>query len=68
MIVAPAMNTQMWNHPFTAQHLAVLSEFHVLILPPVSKTLACGDVGTGALAHVDDMIRVVKDQLQNEAS
>lgn len=47
MIIAPAMNTHMWDHPFTARHLAVLSEppLAYRIVEPACKLLACGDMG-----------------------
>jgi phosphopantothenoylcysteine synthetase/decarboxylase len=48
--VAPAMNTFMWDSPFTAQHLDRLALLGVTSVPPVAKQLACGDVGTGAMA------------------
>lgn len=50
-VVAPAMNTYMWNSPLTSQHLKVLKELGVHVLDPVEKTLACGDVGVGGLAE-----------------
>lgn len=46
-IVAPAMNTLMWEHPFTNKHLHVLQhELGVQVIPPITKTLVCGDTGT----------------------
>ena len=51
VFVAPAMNTAMWNSPFTAKHLAALAAFpNVRVIDPVEKKLACGDVGIGAMA------------------
>lgn len=43
---APAMNTDMWDHPVTARHLKTLTEFGYQMIPPVEKMLACGVVGT----------------------
>ena len=46
IIVAPAMNTAMWEHPFTAPQLATLvTMLHASVVPPVAKKLACGDIG-----------------------
>ncbi|OQR90760.1 phosphopantothenoylcysteine decarboxylase [Achlya hypogyna] len=74
LLVAPAMNTQMWLHPCTDKHLRVLEgEYVYRIIRPVSKMLACGEtgartscwlrittfVGYGALAHVDDIVACV---------
>jgi phosphopantothenoylcysteine decarboxylase len=51
-LVAPAMNTAMWEHPITRTHLNALErpEIGVLVIPPIIKKLACGDVGMGAMA------------------
>lgn len=43
---APAMNTQMWLHPITAQQLSALESFGYNIIQPIEKVLACGDKGT----------------------
>lgn len=46
VVVAPAMNTHMWDHPFTARHLRVLrDELGYHVIDPMCKTLACGDTG-----------------------
>lgn len=55
LVVAPAMNTAMWQSPFTAKHLAVLHEMGVHVVDPISKRLACGDVGQGAMASPEDI-------------
>ena len=44
VVVAPAMNTKMWEHAVTARHLEELQGFGAAVVFPVSKTLACGDV------------------------
>lgn len=51
LFVAPAMNTFMWTNPFTERHLMALDEFGISLIPPVSKRLACGDYGNGAMAE-----------------
>jgi len=62
-VVAPAMNTAMWRHPLTAGQLRGLEGFGVRVVPPVSKELACGDVGPGALAELRDILEVAQDEL-----
>jgi phosphopantothenoylcysteine decarboxylase len=47
------MNTQMWDSPFTAQHLEVIQGLGVEVIPPQVKRLACGDSGMGAMAAVE---------------
>lgn len=56
VLVAPAMNTKMWDHAATGRHVQALRGMRVAVLPPVSKTLACGDVGVGAMASVGDVV------------
>ncbi|KAK4568881.1 hypothetical protein RGQ29_004342 [Quercus rubra] len=51
LFVAPAMNTFMWNNPFTERHLMSIDELGISLIPPVTKRLACGDYGNGAMAE-----------------
>lgn len=60
IVVAPAMNTKMWVHPVTSEHLQKLKGwFPFKVVSPISKKLACGDTGIGALANLDDIVSVV---------
>jgi phosphopantothenoylcysteine decarboxylase len=60
LLVAPAMNTHMWTHPFTARHCASLREdLGYGYVPPVEKLLACGDRGQGAMAEVETLVEAV---------
>lgn len=62
VVVAPAMNTMMWNHPATAEHLATLRRWYgerFVLVPPVAKKLACGDEGIGAMADITDIVQAV---------
>ncbi len=63
LIIAPAMNTLMWKHPATQQHLEQLTRWHtaLTIIPPIAKQLACGDYGPGALADIGDIIKQLND-------
>jgi phosphopantothenoylcysteine decarboxylase len=60
VIVAPAMNTQMWKHPLVEANIHTLKKLNVQIVQPISKTLACGEVGIGAMANIDDIVSAVK--------
>jgi phosphopantothenoylcysteine decarboxylase len=86
-VIAPAMNTLMWNHPMTGRHLRsvavdqgashIPAHFDLQetmaqinarcpnfgVVPPVSKTLACGDVGEGAMAEVPQIVDAVNSRL-----
>lgn len=57
IILVPAMNTRMWKHPITKEHLEKISHWYNLyIIKPVAKKLACGDIGIGAMANIDTII------------
>jgi phosphopantothenoylcysteine decarboxylase len=61
VLLAPAMNTLMWEHPLTARHLQQVTadNANVRIISPITKSLACGDVGIGAMAEVDEIVAAV---------
>jgi len=61
VLVAPAMNTQMWKHPIVEGNIQTLKMLNVKIIPPVCKTLACGEVGIGAMASIEDIVKEVKN-------
>jgi phosphopantothenoylcysteine decarboxylase len=64
ILVAPAMNTQMYLHPLTEQHLNTLRSWDWMrVLKPVEKLLACGDMGVGGMMEVDDIVREVVTEL-----
>jgi phosphopantothenoylcysteine decarboxylase len=67
LVVAPAMNTLMWEHPFTAKHLSILQhELGVHVIFPITKTLVCGDTGSGAMADTQTIVRIVKQLTGND--
>jgi phosphopantothenoylcysteine decarboxylase len=83
VILAPAMNTLMWDSPVTLWHLRKLIEYRtteslpdgwtldqapaiyaryapkIILIPPQSKRLACGDFGLGAMAEMTQIAEVV---------
>lgn len=69
IVLAPAMNTAMWEHPLTQPQLRTLSSWSrtVSIVAPQVKELACGDVGNGALANVDEILVAVGTVLVTNA-
>eukprot|EP00594_Rhizosolenia_setigera_P021177 CAMPEP_0178979386 /NCGR_PEP_ID=MMETSP0789-20121207/25811_1 /TAXON_ID=3005 /ORGANISM="Rhizosolenia setigera, Strain CCMP 1694" /LENGTH=229 /DNA_ID=CAMNT_0020669481 /DNA_START=43 /DNA_END=732 /DNA_ORIENTATION=- len=74
LIIAPAMNTAMWLHPLTQKQIETIQSFWctsnniiienldcgVNVVEPQTKTLACGEIGHGALACVDDIVHSVE--------
>jgi phosphopantothenoylcysteine decarboxylase/phosphopantothenate--cysteine ligase len=61
VVLAPAMNTNMWNHPATQANVATLAARGNVILPPDSGPLACGTVGAGRLP---DPLRIAEAVIQ----
>ncbi len=60
MVLAPAMNTVMWEHPATQEHLQTLKRWHKIeVAQPIAKKLACGDEGIGAIARLDEIVAVI---------
>ncbi|KAK3862476.1 hypothetical protein Pcinc_031661 [Petrolisthes cinctipes] len=63
LVFCPAMNTHMYTHPLTMKHTAILKELGYIEVCVVSKRLACGDVGPGAMAEVDNIVNAVMQEL-----
>jgi phosphopantothenoylcysteine decarboxylase len=87
VVLAPAMNTLMWQHPFTRRQLRAVAAdagaAHIpghledaqliaqindrsrtlRVVPPITKELACGDVGVGAMAEVPAVVAAVGEIL-----
>jgi len=63
-LLCPAMNTEMWRQPVTAPQVALLQSWGYTLLPPVEKTLICGETGVGAMAHLEDIRAAVLAALE----
>ena len=74
LLLAPAMNSAMLDHPITNSQLGAVKGFWnhdrksyvrngVVVIPSQSKTLACGEVGNGALAPVGQIVAAVENSL-----
>lgn len=63
IVVAPAMEHHMWNHPATIANVATLSERGVRIIDPASGRLASGAIGQGRLASTPDIVWAVRTAL-----
>ena len=63
VMIAPAMNVEMWNHPATQANIATLESRGVLRVGPSSGDLACGEFGSGRLAEPAEIIASVVDFL-----
>lgn len=63
VVVAPAMNVNMWNHAATQANLEILKKRGVSVVEPGSGYLACGMTGPGRLAENDAIIAAVMEAL-----
>lgn len=63
VVVAPAMNVNMWNHPATQANLGILVKRGVRIVEPGAGYLACGMTGPGRLADNEAVIAAVLEAL-----
>jgi len=59
LLVAPAMNKQMWENPATQRNIAQLKKDGVSILGPDSGDQACGEVGLGRMLEAEDLLVLV---------
>jgi phosphopantothenoylcysteine decarboxylase/phosphopantothenate--cysteine ligase len=64
VVVAPAMNVNMWNHPATQENLERLRGRGVHVVSPDEGYLACGMTGAGRLAGQDAIISAVREVFQ----
>jgi len=60
---APAMNLRMWEHPSTQENIARLKANGVIVIDPAQGELACGDLGSGRLADLRDIVSEVASTL-----
>lgn len=67
------MNTAMWRHPITKEHIRKLevdwglsgtSNGWIEVLRPIEKTLACGDVGDGAMREWSEIVSTIEMRLK----
>ena len=61
VVLAPAMNTLMWNHPVTNSQIRILNSWYpkFYMAEPVVKKLACNESGIGAMADISNIVKLV---------
>ena len=65
-LLAPAMNTKMYDHPATQTNLKTLETYGYKLISPKESLLACGDYGRGALADLDIILERIKETLNEK--
>ena len=68
IVLAPAMNTAMWEHPATQANLAVLVERGAVVVGPDDGELAEGLVGPGRMAEPEEIVARIEAVLGPEAT
>jgi phosphopantothenoylcysteine decarboxylase / phosphopantothenate---cysteine ligase len=66
VVVAPAMNVNMWQHPATQKNVATLRARGVLIVEPGEGYLACGMIGPGRLAGQEEIVKAIQQIVQEK--
>ncbi len=59
VMIVPAMNVRMWEHPATQRNLAILTGDGIAVVGPVNGAMACGEFGPGRLTDVPDIIGAI---------
>jgi phosphopantothenoylcysteine decarboxylase / phosphopantothenate---cysteine ligase len=66
VVVAPAMNVNMWQHHATQENVAILRARGVHIVEPGEGYLACGMTGPGRLAEQEEIIKAIQQAVQSK--
>lgn len=64
VLVAPAMNTNMYENPVVQRNIQTLKDLDYKFVEPESGRLACGDIGSGKLASVDTIFNSIIELLE----
>src|SRR5580692_6916171 len=63
VLMAPAMNVRMWNHPATQRNVATLKKDGVLFVGPNDGEMACGEFGPGRMAEPLEIVAAIERAL-----
>lgn len=66
VLIAPAMNVRMWDHPATRRNLAQLGADGVLTVGPDEGDMACGEYGPGRMAEPEAIVAAIREALEGE--
>lgn len=66
VLIAPAMNTNMYQNPIVQNNISKLKDFGYKFIEPASGRLACGDIGIGKLADVNTIVERVIEELEDK--
>ncbi|MDA0340467.1 MAG: bifunctional phosphopantothenoylcysteine decarboxylase/phosphopantothenate--cysteine ligase CoaBC [Proteobacteria bacterium] len=63
VLVAPAMNVRMWQHPATVENIQVLRQRGVLLVGPTEGDMACGEFGPGRMSEPEEIVAAIEQAL-----
>jgi phosphopantothenoylcysteine decarboxylase/phosphopantothenate--cysteine ligase len=63
VLIAPAMNVRMWEHPATKRNLAALRADGIHVIGPNAGEMACGEFGLGRMAEPDEIVAAIEGLL-----
>ena len=66
VLMAPAMNVRMWQHPATQRNLATLQADGVVFAGPVEGDMACGEYGPGRMLDVPEIVAAISGMLSSD--
>ncbi|MEM6422978.1 MAG: bifunctional phosphopantothenoylcysteine decarboxylase/phosphopantothenate--cysteine ligase CoaBC, partial [Pseudomonadota bacterium] len=64
VLIAPAMNVRMWQHPATQRNLATLKKDRIAIVGPNDGDMACGEYGPGRMAEPAEILSAILGELR----
>jgi phosphopantothenoylcysteine decarboxylase len=67
VLLAPAMNVRMWQHPAVQRNTGFLREHGFLLVGPEEGWLACGAVGPGRMSEPEELLDAIRKQLQSRS-
>lgn len=63
VLIAPAMNVRMWNHPATQRNLRMLRQDGIQVIGPDEGDMACGEFGAGRMSEPEDILAAIRSAL-----
>lgn len=64
IILCPAMNENMYKHKIVQSNLERLKDLGMIVVSPIRGRLACGDIGIGHMAPVEEIVQIVKKRIK----
>ena len=68
VLLAPAMNVRMWEHPATRRNIGLLAKDGIHFVGPNEGEMACGEFGEGRMAEPDEIIAAIRNLIGSEQS